>query len=163
MPSTILLATESGPITRIKEKVKGDALGAGMAAIDVDSDGVKDLMLGAPWGVPGAVYGLVSDRLATSIGSPPAPALSLQNYPNPFSGQTTVTFTALRGGTVELSIFDVAGRRVFTRTVPGHRTGDLELVWDGRDAEGEALPSGVYFCRARVGGATATRKMVLVR
>jgi hypothetical protein len=168
MPSTILLATESGPITSIKEKVKGEYLGAGMAAIDVDLDGVKDLMLGAPRATPyyyrgGAIYGFVSARLATPVGPTPAPTFSLRNYPNPFSSQTTVTFAGLRGGTVELSIFDVAGRRVFTRTVPGHRTGDLELVWDGRDAEGEALPSGVYFCRARVGGATATRKMVLLR
>lgn len=169
MPATVLLATESGPITRIKEHTKGDILGYGLTAIDVDSDSVNDLVLGAPYASPpdrgsaGIVYGFLSSRLVTPVGGSPVPRLTLDNFPNPFSAQTTIVFHAVERGVVEVSIFDVTGRVVLRRTARSHRGGALEVVWDGRDERGYAVPGGVYFCRARVNGVTATRKLVLIR
>jgi len=37
------------------------------------------------------------------------------------------------------------------------------VVWDGRDEEGEPVPSGVYLYRLCVGGRTAVRKMTVLR
>jgi hypothetical protein len=37
------------------------------------------------------------------------------------------------------------------------------VVWDGRGADGAALPSGVYFCRVSAGAESRTAKLVLLR
>jgi len=42
-------------------------------------------------------------------------------------------------------VFDTAGRRVRRWTEPPNLDGTLELDWDGTDAEGRAVPAGVYF------------------
>jgi hypothetical protein len=169
MPATILLATEAGPIARIKAATTGDLLGNGVAAIDLDSDGTRDLVLGASSASPpgrsnaGIAYGFFGTRLVTTVGENRLPRFRVENFPNPFSGRTTVTFGGIRRGTAEVSVFDVAGRQVLGRSFAGHRGGDLEFVWDGRDERGQELPSGVYFCRVRAGDRTLTRKITLVR
>lgn len=168
MPATVLMATENGPITRIKEAVAGDHLGDSMASTLVR--GTRYLMLGAPLASPpgvggaGIIYGFSSPRVATDLpATPPAASPRITSFPNPFSGQTTITFPGLTGGAVEVTIYDVSGRRVFETTVTGHAGGDLVLIWDGRDQSGERLPSGTYFCRARGHGSERTRKLNLVR
>jgi hypothetical protein len=169
MPSSILLATESGPITRIIEAEKGDRLGYGVTAIDVNSDGIRELMLGAQYADPpgrsnaGIIYGFFSSSLMTAVRQGHTTSFPFHNVPNPFSNETTFRFGDIPSGTIDLAIYDVSGRHVFRKTIPSHRGGALEVVWDGRDERGKEAPSGVYFCRARVGGVTVTHKMVLVR
>lgn len=98
--------------------------------------------------------------------APAAPALA-QNFPNPFNPSTRLTLSLPAGsGTlpVALSIHDVQGRRVallFEGRLGGGE--HLSLDWDGRGADGERLPSGVYFARARLGERTESRKMLLLK
>jgi len=42
-------------------------------------------------------------------------------------------------------------------------SGYHELEWNGRDARGKAVASGVYFCRLGAGKLTQTRKMIVLR
>lgn len=86
-----------------------------------------------------------------------------QLVPNPSSGQSTFEFTLGSAQAVDISVFDVAGRRVRAlehglRSAGAHRVG-----WDGRRDDGSPAASGVYFIRARSGAATQTRRIVLVR
>ncbi len=86
-----------------------------------------------------------------------------QNFPNPFNPSTRIPFEMTRGGQVSLSIYDVAGRRVravLDRVLPA---GLHEAEWDGRDQDGRAVASGVYFYRMQAGARTETRRMVLVK
>jgi hypothetical protein len=88
----------------------------------------------------------------------------LQNFPNPFNPQTTIRYSIRESGWVNLSVFDVAGRLV--RTLVDERqspSSDLSVDWDGRDSNGQAVASGVYFYRLTAPGFTKTRKMVLLK
>ena len=98
---------------------------------------------------------------------PAAPALperfSLgQNYPNPFNPSTIIPFQLPVSTHVRLEIFNLLGQRVAT-LVDGDRTaGSHTAHWDGRNAAGRPVGSGVYLYRLQGGGKSATHRMVLV-
>jgi hypothetical protein len=93
---------------------------------------------------------------------PKATAL-LQNYPNPFNPVTTITIDLTAAGHVRLDVFDVSGRLLAT-LVNGTKTAGRHAVqWNGKDASGSLVPSGIYFYRMKAEGYEATRKMILVR
>jgi len=83
--------------------------------------------------------------------------------PNPFSLNTKIAYTLREPASVEIDIFDVAGRRVRTLVSGDRPAGTHEATWDGRSDRGEAAASGVYFYRLVAGGVRETRRMVLVR
>jgi hypothetical protein len=86
-----------------------------------------------------------------------------QNYPNPFNPQTTIRYSLARAGPVRLSIFNIVGQEV-TPLVHAHQeAGFYEIAWDGRDAGGSPVASGLYFYRLLAGDFVETRKMVLLR
>jgi aminopeptidase N len=86
-----------------------------------------------------------------------------QNRPNPFNPATTIHFVLPAKTHATLRIFDVAGRLVATVLSQELPIGQHRTVWDGKNAKGEAVASGVYFYRLSAGGRTATKKMVLLR
>ena len=122
----------------------------------------------------GAEPGVVSGELVTygpvasavrDDDSVPARRTSLAAYPNPFNPRTTIEL-AVGGASapVKVELFDLAGRRVrtlFEGALEGGRRHGLS--WDGLDDRGRPLPSGVYFCRASVGGEVQALKLALVR
>ena len=64
---------------------------------------------------------------------------------------------------VLLSVHDVRGRRLVVLADGHHEAGAFVKRWDGRDAHGRPVASGVYFACLQAGDLTATRKMVLLR
>lgn len=86
-----------------------------------------------------------------------------QNYPNPFNPSTLISFTVPRRTLVTLAVFDVTGRHVTTLINEMHSGGRSTVTWDGRDAAGRAVASGVYYYRLRVGEQLRTRKLVVIR
>jgi len=98
------------------------------------------------------------------MGVPEVAVVSLApSLPNPFSGATTVRFSAPPGSRATIDVYDVAGRvvaRLFDGVV---RDGFEEVRWDTRGGAGERVASGVYFIRMEAGGEVVTRKSVLLR
>jgi DNA-binding beta-propeller fold protein YncE len=86
-----------------------------------------------------------------------------QNIPNPFNPTTVIQFTLPADGHVSLVIYDVAGRRVRTLVNEKRRADHYEVKWDGKDANGRTVASGVYFYRIQAGKHRATRKMVMLK
>ncbi|HTO93734.1 MAG TPA: choice-of-anchor D domain-containing protein, partial [Bacteroidota bacterium] len=87
-----------------------------------------------------------------------------QNYPNPFNPSTTITYLLPAPADVRLEILTVLGQRV-RALESGYRPAAAHtVVWDGRDDRGQAVSSGVYFCRLTAGGnMVRTRKLLLVK
>ena len=97
--------------------------------------------------------------------SPKIPAASYlnQNFPNPFNPQTRIEFGLDRPSRASLAVYDAAGRLVRVVASRDYPAGQHAEFWDGKDANGRAVASGVYFYRFDTGTFTQTRKMVLVR
>ncbi|RKZ19237.1 hypothetical protein DRQ50_02520 [bacterium] len=95
---------------------------------------------------------------------PPAPDAGLANHPNPFNPRTTLRFEVSTPGRVVLDVFDLRGRRV-RRLLDRHLgAGPANVIWDGRDEQGQGVGSGVYVARLQEGRLTpVTRKLMLVR
>ncbi|MCD6379200.1 T9SS type A sorting domain-containing protein [bacterium] len=94
------------------------------------------------------------------------PAMSLtlfQNQPNPFNPATKIRYYLPERSRVELNIYDVSGRMV-VRLDEGIKDKDFYSVgWNGLDARGGSVASGVYFYRLKAGEETITKKMILLR
>ena len=86
-----------------------------------------------------------------------------QNVPNPFNPSTSIPYTLERGAHVVIGIYDVSGARVTLLDEGMRSPGVHAVMWNGRDASGRALPSGVYFYRFEGFASSPVRKMVLVK
>jgi hypothetical protein len=93
----------------------------------------------------------------------PTPGITLfQNYPNPFVPSSTIAFELNEPSDISLRIYDVSGRLVRILTEGPRTASYYEEVWDGTDAEGRRVASGVYFLRLRAGAFVQSKKMVLM-
>lgn len=114
------------------------------------------------WLSPGAVTSIA----ATGSESPIAEFALLPNYPNPFNAGTVIRYqvpASIRSTQVQLEIYNALGQHVRT-LVNGERTpGRYEARWDGQDKRGQALSSGVYVYRLRVGEFQQVRKLLLLK
>jgi hypothetical protein len=87
-----------------------------------------------------------------------------QNYPNPFNPQTTIAFSIRERGHVTISIYNVAGQHLKTVLDESRAAGSYtDVRWDGTDAAGSPVASGVYLYRLVAGDFSATRKLVLLK
>jgi lysophospholipase L1-like esterase len=101
----------------------------------------------------------------TAVNEPRIPKRTAlyQNHPNPFNPMTKIRFDLEHEVHVRLSIYDIAGRRVRT-LVDRHMTaGAYTEIWDGCNANGETVASGVYFYRLQAGAKNFTRKAVFLK
>jgi serine protease AprX len=78
-------------------------------------------------------------------------------YPNPASGRVNFTFELAEGGTVELAIYDLSGRRVAVIIDAELAAGRHGCVWEAD------VPTGVYLYQLSAGGFRQVRRLVLVR
>jgi hypothetical protein len=93
---------------------------------------------------------------------PTATAL-MQNFPNPFNPSTTLAFDMAQAGHVTIQIYSVSGRLIRTLINERRDAGRHSVEWNGMDASGSSVPSGIYFYRMKASGYEATKKMILVR
>ena len=85
--------------------------------------------------------------------------------PNPLSTASPgrIGFTLAREGPVLLEIHDLQGRLVRTVFDDLAGEGDNEAVWNGTNASGTPVASGVYFLRLRAGGEEQSARVVVVK
>ena len=100
-----------------------------------------------------------------SIGKPEQNLL-LQNYPNPFNPETWIPYQLSEDTLVSISIYDTTGQLVRTLSLGFQSAGFYNsqgraAYWDGRNALGEQVASGIYFYTLTAGDFFATRKMLI--
>ena len=119
-----------------------------------------------PWGELIGAYGL--GDCPTGIPDTPQemlPSFALhQASPNPSEQTTNIAFVLPEPGSITLTVFDVAGKRVRTlASATPFLEGRHCLLWDGRDDTGTRAASGVYFYRIEMGAERLTGRVVLLR
>jgi len=98
----------------------------------------------------------------------PAETALLANYPNPFNPETWVPFRLAVDSDVQLTIYNSSGNMVRQidigfKTAAVYETKDRAIYWDGRNASGEMVASGVYFYTLEAGDYVSTRKMLILK
>ena len=92
----------------------------------------------------------------------------LPNYPNPFNPETWIPYQLAAASSVQIRIYDLMGQWVRTLDLGRQPAGayfsrNRAAYWDGRNALGERVATGVYFYRLETDDFTATKRMVIVK
>jgi glucose/arabinose dehydrogenase len=122
----------------------------------------------------GRIYRFVST--ASSVddgGNIPTSNRLAQNYPNPFfngsstnvvGNPTIIEYTMTQSAPVEIGVYNLQGQLVRTLVSQSQIAGKHVTAWDGRDGNGQILPSGTYLYRLKIGGNfVETRRLLLVK
>jgi hypothetical protein len=86
-----------------------------------------------------------------------------QNYPNPFNPSTEIRFTMPQSGKATLKVYSLLGQEVTTLVNGVREAGTHVATWNGLDASGRAMPSGVYLYRLESSSRVEMKKMVLMK
>ncbi|MFO7951017.1 MAG: PQQ-binding-like beta-propeller repeat protein [Candidatus Fermentibacteraceae bacterium] len=93
----------------------------------------------------------------------PSNGLALFAFPNPFTSASTISFSLSEASSVDITVYDLAGRVISAQSEAEMSAGPHELIWDGRDDNGEHVSTGIYMCRVRTPEATETTGICLLR
>jgi len=85
------------------------------------------------------------------------------NYPNPFNPSTWIDIQTSERSDLGVKIFDAAGRMVNTLMDEELDAGYYTVKWNGLNAMGQGMPTGVYFIQVRSGVEISTQKMILIK
>ena len=85
------------------------------------------------------------------------------NFPNPFNPETTLKYAIPTAGDVTLIVYNVLGQEI-VRLIDAKQTpGFYTVRWNGQDALGHSVASGVYLYRIQAGDFNQTHKMLLLK
>ena len=118
------------------------------------------------WAVTGTPAVPMGEAPRTAAALTPQETVLLHNYPNPFNPETWIPYQLSKPADVTLTIYDIQGRVVRNLDLGYQRAGmyhgrSRAAHWDGRNAQGEPVASGVYFYTLKAGDFAATRKMLI--
>jgi len=91
------------------------------------------------------------------------PLLALRGIPNPARTGVSVEYGLPEPLDIDLSVYDLSGRRVASLESGSRAAGNHKVIWDLRDGRGDSVPSGVYFCRLDTGVNLRTEKLIVAR
>lgn len=112
----------------------------------VDSATVSTSSLSSLLIIKWGSFPLVDVRTVPGVEIPSGFALS-QNYPNPFNPTTMIEFSIEHTAEVEVSVYDVLGRKVDELVNGVYGPGVYSVEWNGKDDSGIQLPTGIYYVR----------------
>ena len=87
----------------------------------------------------------------------------VQNYPNPFNANTEIGFALPKDVHVRLAIYNLLGEKITTLVDEDRKVGRYKVRWDGTDAKGNPVSSGIYIYRLEAGSFKAQKRMSIVK
>ncbi len=85
------------------------------------------------------------------------------NYPNPFNPTTIISYFLPADEEVSLTVYNLIGEKVRVLANGFQTKGEKKAVWDGKDSQGHAVASGIYFSKLRSGDRSKSIKMLLLK
>lgn len=86
-----------------------------------------------------------------------------KNRPEPFTSETIIFYKLSEQNYVNLSVFDLSGRKIKTLVSEQQFAGSHSVVWDGKDDKNREVTSGIYFYRFETPGFRSTGKMTMLK
>jgi len=86
-----------------------------------------------------------------------------QNFPNPFNPQTRIQFQIPSQSYIEVEVFNIQGH-VIRKLIQGElHAGMHSVFWDGKNDQGNRVPSGSYFYRFKTAGFQQVKSMMFIK
>jgi len=82
------------------------------------------------------------------------------NYPNPFNAGTTILYAVPDAVPVRLTVYNLLGQEIKTLVNATVQAGTHAATWNGTNAVGMQVSSGIYFYRFETGGIVVTKRMI---
>jgi subtilisin family serine protease len=92
----------------------------------------------------------------------PSTLILKQNFPNPFNPMTEIPFELSEFSRVQISIYDILGKKIIELLDEELTSGKHSIIWEGKDQFGNPASSGIYFIRLNTGNKTVSRPIVLL-
>jgi len=86
-----------------------------------------------------------------------------QNFPNPFNPTTSIQYTIPENSIVKLTIFNIQGKEINQIFNKEHKPGQYAILWDGKDNNGNIVPTGMYFYQLFTKNYSSIRKMIFIK
>ena len=86
-----------------------------------------------------------------------------QNYPNPFNPVTTLRYDLPEDALVNITIYDMMGRKVSTLVSSQQSAGYKSVQWNATNDAGSPVSAGLYLYMIQAGDFRQTKKMVLLK
>jgi flagellar hook assembly protein FlgD len=86
-----------------------------------------------------------------------------QNFSNPFNPTTTIEYSLPRRSRVTLQVYNMLGQKIRTLVDCEESAGSYTITWDGRNAAGEMVSTGVYLYRLQADDFVESKKMLLLK
>ncbi|MCP4581804.1 MAG: T9SS type A sorting domain-containing protein [candidate division Zixibacteria bacterium] len=86
-----------------------------------------------------------------------------ENFPNPFSSPTIMSYEVLQEGNVTIKIYDIHGKPVSHYRLGVQKPGSYVYNWDGKNNKGIDMPSGIYFAKLRAKYDIIKKKITFLR
>ncbi len=90
-------------------------------------------------------------------------AYAIENFPNPFNPSTEIRYQLPEAVEVKITVYNVLGQEVQTLVRGRQEAGNYLVRWEGRNEQGQQVPSGMYFLRMKAGRFIADRKLLLLK
>ena len=115
-----------------------------------------------------AFYGPITVTIGDPTQEPIPPAVKISTqllnaYPNPFNPNTNIRYSLKEAGKVKIDIYNLKGQIIRTLTAEHNIPGFYQIAWDGCDANGKSVASGIYMYRMTSGNYSCAKKMVLAK
>ena len=138
---------------------------ASSIGVDTNNNGQSYVNMGTGWAPYGTgeimIRAIVYTGSDNQDGVTVAPILAASNYPNPFNPTTTISYSVPETGMTSVKVFNLKGQMINTLVNKEVAAGSQTITWNGKDASGNAVASGLYFVRVENSGKAVTRKMLL--
>ncbi len=108
-------------------------------------------------------YVTVNAKLSITLDALPECTELLPACPNPFNPVTKISYQLATTGPVEISVYDLMGRKVSTLLNQEQNAGNYILYWNGKDDSGRQAASGTYILRMIAEDVTKIQKVLLMR
>jgi hypothetical protein len=105
---------------------------------------------------PSGVNGISNDNLRVA-------STLRQNWPNPFTSSTAISYQLSTSSPVTLTMYNITGQKVRVLVDGRQLAGAHTVSWNGRNDAGRALTAGVYFVRLSANGTALTNKVIKIK
>ena len=139
-------------ITVITEELENDTVYVGHVLVLTSGDATS---------IP--VHLNTGDNLSAGVSQLPRKFNLYPAYPNPFNPVTTLRYDLPEDAMINVTIYDMMGRRIKTLVNGPQSAGYKSVQWNTNNSTGQPVSAGVYLYQVRAGEFVETRKMVLLK